>query len=119
MGAKADSPSSYLRAASERVVVFDGAPGTILQLADLTADDFGGPELEGCNEVLVDTRPDVIERLHRDFIEVGAEVIETDTFGCFSVVLAGYGMAPRSEELNHTAALLARRVADDYAGRTV
>ncbi len=111
--------SSYLGALRERVVIFDGASGTNLQLAELTAEDFGGPELEGCNEVLVDTRPDVVERLHRDFIEVGSEVIETDTFGCFSVVLAEYGIAGRSEELNHTAAALARRVADDYAGRTI
>ncbi len=111
--------SSYLSALRERVVIFDGASGTNLQLADLSAADFGGPELEGCNEVLVDTRPDVVERLHREFIEVGAEVIETDTFGCFSVVLAEYGIADRSEELNRTAAALARRVADDYPGRTI
>ncbi|MGH3579846.1 MAG: homocysteine S-methyltransferase family protein, partial [Mycobacterium sp.] len=58
-------PSSYLQAASERVVIFDGAMGTNLQLAELTADDFGGPDLEGCNELLVVSRPEVVDRVHR------------------------------------------------------
>ncbi|HUZ09860.1 MAG TPA: methionine synthase [Acidimicrobiales bacterium] len=107
--------SDYLRALSERVVVFDGATGTNLQLLDLTADDFGGPDLEGCNEVLVDTRPDAIEQLHRSFLDVGVDVIETDSFGSSSVVLAEYGLADRARELSRTAARLARRVADEYA----
>ncbi len=76
--------SDYLRALSERVVIFDGATGTNLQLLDLTADDFGGPDLEGCNEMLVDTRPDAIEQLHRSFLDVGVDVIETDSFGSSS-----------------------------------
>ncbi|MGH8997029.1 MAG: homocysteine S-methyltransferase family protein, partial [Acidimicrobiales bacterium] len=78
--------SSYLRAVRERVVVFDGAMGTSLQLANLTADDFGGPDLEGCNELLVITRPDAVDRVHRSFFEVGCDVVETDTFGGFSTV---------------------------------
>src|SRR5271163_1577439 len=115
MGAQADSPSSYLRAASERVVVFDGAMGTNLQLAGLTADDFGGPDLEGCNELLVVTRPDVIDHVHRSFFEVGCDVVETDTFGAFAPVLAEYGQAHRVDELNQAAARLARQAADDFA----
>ena len=107
--------SDYLRALRERVVVFDGATGTNLQLLDLTADDFGGPDLDGCNEVLVDTRPDVIEQLHRSFLDVGVDVIETDSFGSSSVVLAEYGLADRARELSRTAARLARRVADEYS----
>ena len=115
MGARSNSPSSYLQAVSERVVVFDGAMGTNLQLAGLTADDFGGPDLEGCNELLVVTRPDVIDRVHRSFLEVGCDVVETDTFGAFAPVLAEYGQAHRVDELNRAAARLARQAADDVA----
>ncbi len=107
--------SAYLSAVAERVVVFDGATGTNLQLADLSAEDFGGPKYEGCNEILVATRPDVVEALHRSFLDVGVDVIETDTFGAFSVVLAEYGLSERAHELNTKAAELARRVADSYA----
>src|SRR5213076_258000 len=69
---------SFLDTLRERVVVYDGATGTNLQARDLTADDFGGPALEGCNEILVDTRPDVVADLHRSFFEVGSDVVETD-----------------------------------------
>src|SRR5580704_12977968 len=107
-------PSGYLQAASQRVVVFDGAMGTNLQLAALTADDFGGPELEGCNELLVVTRPDVVDRVHRSFLEVGCDVVETDTFGAFAPVLAEYGQADRVRELNLAAATLAVGAAHDF-----
>ena len=107
--------TSYLEAVSERVVVFDGAMGTNLQLAGLGPDDFGGPQLEGCNEVLVTTRPDVVADLHRSFLEVGVDVVETDTFGAFPTVLAEYGIADRAHELNVVAARLAREVADGYS----
>ncbi len=115
MTADADTGSDYLRAARQRVVVFDGAMGTNLQLADLTADDFGGPDLEGCNELLVITRPDAVDRVHRSFLEVGSDVVETDTFGAFGPVLAEYGQAHRVHELNLAAALLARQAADDFS----
>ena len=105
---------SYLDATRERVVVFDGATGTNLQLRELGADDFGGPALEGCNEVLVATRPDVVHELHRSFLEVGVDVVETDTFGAFAPVLAEYGIADRAHELNVRAARIAREVADGY-----
>src|SRR5207302_9264120 len=106
----------YLEAARERVVVYDGATGTNLQGRDLTADDFGGPALEGCNEVLVDTRPDVVADLHRSFFEVGSDVVETDTFGAFSVVLAAYDIADPAHELNVKAAQIAKEVASGYGG---
>ncbi|MGH9164695.1 MAG: methionine synthase [Acidimicrobiales bacterium] len=106
----------YLAAVRERVVIFDGAAGTNLQLRHLTADDFGGPALEGCNEVLVATRPDVIAELHRLFFEVGVDVVETDTFGALPITLAEYGLAERAHELNVTAARIAREVADGYGG---
>src|SRR6202142_3524167 len=105
----------YLCALRERVLIYDGATGTNFQLQDLHADDFGGAALEGCNEILVVTRPDAVEQLHRSFLDVGADVIETDSFGAFSVVLAEYGIAQRSFELAMVSAQIARRVADDYA----
>ena len=108
--------SGYLEAVRERVVVYDGATGTNLQLRELSADDFGGPALEGCNEILVDTRPDVVTDLHRSFFAVGVDVVETDTFGAFPTVLAEYGIAERAHELNVKGARLAREVADGYGG---
>ncbi|MEB3250884.1 MAG: homocysteine S-methyltransferase family protein, partial [Cyanobacteriota bacterium] len=97
------------------VIVFDGAMGTNLQVQNLTAADFGGPEYEGCNEYLVVTNPQAVENVHRAFLEAGADVIETDTFGGTSIVLAEYDLADRAYELNKTAASLARRLADQYS----
>jgi 5-methyltetrahydrofolate--homocysteine methyltransferase len=108
----------YLAALAEGVVIFDGATGTNLQLMDLHADDFGGAALEGCNEILTITRPEAVERLHRSFLDVGVDAIETDSFGAFSVVLAEYGIAERARELAHASAVIARRVADEYASAT-
>ena len=116
MAPSSSSPApSYLEAATRRVVVYDGAMGTNLQLAELTADDFGGPDLEGCNEILVVSRPDAIDRIHRSFLEVGCDVVETDTFGAFGPVLAEYDQAHRVRELNLAAAPLARGAADDFS----
>jgi 5-methyltetrahydrofolate--homocysteine methyltransferase len=108
------SASPYLQALRQRTVVFDGAMGTNLQLLGLGPDDFGGPDLEGCNEVLVDTRPDLVAQVHRSFYEVGCDVVETDTFGSTSVVLAEYGLADRARELTRRAAELACSVRDEF-----
>ncbi|MHB8681150.1 MAG: methionine synthase [Acidimicrobiales bacterium] len=105
--------AAYLDAVRQRVVIFDGAMGTSLQLADLTADDFGGPALEGCNEALVLTRPDVVAGVHRAFLDAGVDVIETNAFGAFSIVLAEYGLEDRVHEINTAAARIAREVADE------
>jgi 5-methyltetrahydrofolate--homocysteine methyltransferase len=105
----------YLQAVSERVVIFDGATGTNLQMRDLTADDFGGASNEGCNELLVVTRPDVIADLHASFYAVGVDVVETDSFGSLPWVLAEYQMPERTHELALAAARIARGVADDFA----
>jgi 5-methyltetrahydrofolate--homocysteine methyltransferase len=105
----------FLAALVDRVLVFDGATGTNLQLRDLTADDFGGPSLEGCNEVLVTTRPDVVADLHDSFFAVGVDAVETDTFGAFPIVLNEYAIPERSHELNLAAARIAREVASGYA----
>ena len=108
--------SSFLEAVHERVVIYDGATGTNLQLRHLGPDDFGGPALEGCNEVLVDTRPDVVADLHRSFLDVGCDVVETDSFGSLPWVLAEYGLAHRTRELALKSARIAREVADDARG---
>ena len=87
---------SFLDLVRERVVVYDGAWGTNIQMRNLGPDDFGGEALEGCNEILVVTRPDVIADVHRDFLDVGVDVIETATFGGFPTVLAEYGLADKA-----------------------
>ena len=97
------------------VLVFDGATGTSLQQMNLEAADFGGPALEGCNENLVFTRPDAVQAVHRQFLEVGADVIETDTFGAASIVLAEYGLEDQAFAINRRAAELAREMADAYS----
>ncbi|NWF61470.1 MAG: methionine synthase [Fischerella sp.] len=97
------------------VIVFDGAMGTNLQLQNLTAEDFGGPEYEGCNEYLVHTKPEAVAKVHRDFLAAGADVIETDTFGGTSIVLAEYDLADQAYYLNKTAAELAKRVAAEFS----
>jgi len=97
------------------VLVFDGATGTSLQQMELTATDFGGVALEGCNEILVRTRPDVVKEVHRQFLEAGCDVIETNTFGSTSLVLAEYDLQAEAFELNREAANLAREMADAYS----
>jgi 5-methyltetrahydrofolate--homocysteine methyltransferase len=109
-------PETFLEAVRSRVVVYDGATGTWLQEQGLTADDFGGPDFEGCNEILGVTRPDVIERFHRTYCELGVDAIETNTFGAFSIPLAEYGIADRDIELSRANAAIARRVADEFGG---
>ena len=100
---------------SRPVLVFDGATGTSLQQLDLSADDFGGEALEGCNENLVITKPDAVQAVHRQFLDAGCDVIETDTFGAASVVLAEYGLEDHAYALNKRAAELAREMADEYS----
>jgi 5-methyltetrahydrofolate--homocysteine methyltransferase len=104
-----------LHSADRPVLVFDGATGTSLQLLNLTADDFGGAALEGCNEYLVFTRPDAVQTVHRQFLEAGCDVIETDTFGATSIVLAEYGLEDQAFALNQRAAQLAREMADAFS----
>src|ERR1700731_3556784 len=98
---------------SQRILVLDGAMGTMLQQRDLTAEDFGGAALEGCNENLVRTRPDVVLDIHRKYFEAGSDIVETNTFGSASIVLAEYGLAADSYELSRRAAELARKAADE------
>jgi len=111
----ADARSPYLSALRERVLVFDGAMGTSIQRYDLTAADFGGERLEGCNDYLVVTRPDVIEEIHAGYMEAGCDVLETDTFRSNRITLKEYGLQDEVREINVAAASLARRVADRFA----
>jgi 5-methyltetrahydrofolate--homocysteine methyltransferase len=96
-------------------MILDGAMGTMIQQAGLSARDFGGEELEGCNEMLVLTRPDVISGIHKAYLAAGADLIETNTFGATSVVLAEYGIPEKARELNLAAARLAREACDQYS----
>ncbi|WP_342042541.1 methionine synthase [Bacillus sp. OTU2372] len=95
----------------KRILVMDGAMGTMLQQADLTAEDFGGEQYEGCNEHLVLTAPSVISRIHREYLEAGADIIETNTFGATSLVLDEYELGFKAYEINKIAAMLAVREA--------
>ncbi|MHC5670633.1 methionine synthase [Nostoc sp.] len=104
-----------LRSPDSPVLVFDGAMGTNLQTQNLTAEDFGGPQYEGCNEYLVHTKPEAVAKVHRDFLAAGADVIETDTFGSTSLVLAEYDLADQAYYLSRTAAELAKRVAAEFS----
>jgi 5-methyltetrahydrofolate--homocysteine methyltransferase len=106
----------YLKAVHDRVVIFDGATGTNLHARDLSIDDFGGPQFEGCPEILNVTRPDVIRDLHASFFDVGCDVATTNSFGAFSTVLTEYGIPERGYELAYQSAVLAREVADSYDG---
>ncbi len=105
---------TYVEAARRRVLVVDGAFGTGIQERGLGPDDFGGPALEGCNEILCVTRPDVIADLHRSYLDVGVDVIETATFGAFAVPLAEYDIADRAHEINLAAACIAREAVAGY-----
>ncbi|WP_342422292.1 methionine synthase [Paenibacillus sp. FSL E2-0178] len=98
----------------QRILILDGAMGTMIQQVPLTGEDFGGEELDGCNEMLVLTRPEVIQDIHEKYLEAGADLIETNTFGATSVVLAEYDIPQRAREINLEAARLARNAADKY-----
>jgi 5-methyltetrahydrofolate--homocysteine methyltransferase len=100
---------------AQRILVLDGAMGTMLQQRDLTAADFGGAALEGCNENLVETRPDVVLDIHRKYFEAGSDIVETNSFGSTPLVLAEYGLESHAFELNRKAAVLARQAAEEFS----
>lgn len=99
----------------QRILVMDGAMGTMLQNADLTSDDFGGELYEGCNEYLNLTKPDVLTRIHREYLEAGADIICTNTFGGTPVVLDDYDLGHLADEINRRGAELARAAADEFS----
>ncbi|WP_270171361.1 methionine synthase [Paenibacillus sp. SYP-B4298] len=99
----------------QRILILDGAMGTMIQQAGLVPEDFGGEELDGCNEMLVLTRPDVIQSIHEQYLAAGADIIETNTFGGASIVLMEYDIPEKAREINLAAAALARAAADKYS----
>ncbi len=105
----------YLDILKQKILIFDGAMGTSVQLLNLTAADFGGLHLEGCNDYLVISRPDAIESIHASFLSVGCDVLETDTFRSNRLTLREYELQDRVLEINRKAAQLARKVADKFA----
>ena len=107
----------YLDALEKKVLVFDGAMGTSLQALHLSAEQFGGEKLDGCNDYLVISHPEAVEKVHRSFLEVGVDVIETDSFRANRISLKEYGLQDRVIEINQAAASLARRLANEYSSR--
>jgi 5-methyltetrahydrofolate--homocysteine methyltransferase len=108
----------YLDALEKKVLIFDGAMGTSLQNQNLTAEDFGGEQYNGCNDFLVISRPEAVEKVHRSFLEVGVDALETNTFRSNRITMEEYKLADRVIEINQTAAALARRLADEYGEKT-
>lgn len=106
---------SYEDETRERVLIYDGAFGTYVQEQPLSADDFGGPDLEGCNELLCLTRPDLIAGMHNLYLGLGVDAVETATFGAFAVPLAEYGIADQAYEINLAAARIAKEAAHGHA----
>ena len=105
---RAARTEALLAALEERILVLDGATGTAMQDANLTAEDFGGEELDGCNENLCLTRPDVVDSVHDVYLAAGADIVETNTFGGTPLVLAEYGLEDKTHEINVRAAEIAR-----------
>lgn len=107
--------ANFLETLKERIIVFDGAMGTNLQVQNLTLDDFGGLRFEGCNENLLVTRPDAVENVHSAFLAVGCDVVETNSFNGTPVDFEEYGIGDKAYEMNVMAARLAKRVAADFS----
>lgn len=107
--------AEFLDLLKEKIIVFDGAMGSNLQALNLTIDDWGGPNFENCSENLLYTRPDAIETVHASFLDVGCDVIETNSFGGSEVVLTEFGIADKTYDVNLKAAQLAKRLTNDYS----
>jgi 5-methyltetrahydrofolate--homocysteine methyltransferase len=107
-----EGSTRFMAAFRERILVLDGAMGTMIQARNLTPEDFGGPQLEGCNENLNLTRPDVIQAIHEAYLDAGADLISTNSFGCAPYVLAEYGLSEKALEITTAAARIARAAAD-------
>ncbi len=107
--------SQFLDTLAQRILIYDGAMGTNIQLYELTAEDYGGAKTEGCNEYLVLTKPQVIEEIHTGFMEAGCDVLESDSFTASRLKLDEYGIGHLTHEVNFAAAQLARKVADRYS----
>jgi 5-methyltetrahydrofolate--homocysteine methyltransferase len=107
--------STFLDALAQRVIIYDGAMGTNIQRYELSAEDYGGQATEGCNEYLVITKPALIEEIQAGFLEVGCDVLETNSFTASRLKLDEYGLGQYTREVNLKAAQLSRRLADQYS----
>ena len=110
--------STFLDALSQRVIIYDGAMGTNIQRYQLNAEDYGGQATEGCNEYLVLTKPSVIEEIQAGFLEVGCDVLETNSFTASRLKLDEYGIGKYTREINLKSAQLARTLADRFSTST-
>ncbi|MFI5252290.1 MAG: methionine synthase [Bacteroidota bacterium] len=108
-------PKTILDILKEKIIVLDGAMGTNIQTQNLTADDFGGEQFNGCNEYLLLSKPSAIRKVHEDFLSAGCDAIETDSFGSTAIVLSEYGIGDQSYKLNFEAAKLAKSIASDFS----
>ncbi len=107
--------TTFAQRLQEKILVFDGATGTTFQYMNLTAEDFGGEALNGCNEHLVITKPEAVEKLHTSFLEIGCDVIETNTFGATPIVLGEYDLGEQAHEHNRLAAAIAKKMAREFS----
>ena len=105
----------YLKREDNPIIIFDGGTGTSFQNLNLTAEDYGGIDLEGCNENLVLSSPKFVENVHDSFLEAGCHVIETNTFGASSIVLDEYDISEKAYEINKKAAIIAKKSAKKYS----
>ena len=105
---------NYLKRDDKPIIIFDGGTGTSFQNMHLTASDFGGEDLEGCNENLVLSNPTAVEKVHKSFLASGCDVIETNTFGASSVVLDEYNLSDKAYEINKKAAEIAKNCVKEY-----
>lgn len=112
LGGTAMSKAPFSEQLKKRILVMDGAMGTMIQQADLSAEDFGGEQYEGCNEYLNVTAPETIAKIHREYLEAGADIIETNTFGATSIVLDDYDLGFKAYDLNKIAGQIAKNEAD-------
>jgi len=120
------TPTSQLHSLlAKRILVLDGAMGTMIQRYKLTEQDFRGDrfkdhskDLQGNNDLLILTRPDVISEIHGQYLDAGADIIETNTFSSTSVVQADYALEPLAYELNFVGAKLARAACDAWTAKT-
>jgi 5-methyltetrahydrofolate--homocysteine methyltransferase len=106
---------AFMDALAQRILVYDGAMGTSLQKLNLTAEDYGGEKYNGCPDYLNITKPEAPATVHRSFLEVGVDVIETNTFRSNRLTLGEYGLGERTIEINMAAAQLARKLADEFS----
>ncbi|MCU1312140.1 MAG: metH, partial [Candidatus Angelobacter sp.] len=105
--------SEFLKLLRERVIIYDGAMGTAIQERQLTLTDYW--DKEGCSEILVLSRPDVIRDIHANFLQVGCDIVETNTFGATNIVLGEYDLQDKVREINMAAVKVAREAADEYS----